>query len=157
MEREPSPLCHISPPHLIPATVSLNNNPLSKWKAICTPAPTSGDLCLLQNKRLLDTWEGSNANKFHSVKWVQFAFLLFSFGYLCPSQIKTETMEEKQSESHLQIGVITGNLLTQYGIWVYFLLYRLPLIYHFTSLSKVLEILQSVGWPTINNLRNTSN
>lgn len=76
MERESSPVCHISPPHLIPATVSLNNNLLPKWKAKCTPAPNEGDLCLLRNKRWLDTWEGSNANESHSMKWVQFSIVL---------------------------------------------------------------------------------
>ena len=42
MERESSPVCHISPPHLIPATVLLHNNLLPKWKAKSTPAPMRG-------------------------------------------------------------------------------------------------------------------
>lgn len=39
MERESSPVCHISPPNLIPATISLNNNLLPNWKARSNPAP----------------------------------------------------------------------------------------------------------------------
>lgn len=39
MEGESSPVCHISPPNLIPATISLNNNLLPNWKARSNPAP----------------------------------------------------------------------------------------------------------------------
>ena len=71
------PVCHISPLHLIPATVSLNNNLLPEWKARCSPTPTrGGNLCLLQNKRLFETRGCCRSNRFHSMKPLRFYITL---------------------------------------------------------------------------------
>lgn len=54
-KKTPPAVCHISPPNLIPAMISLNNNLLPKWKAKRNPGTS------ITRQRLFDTREACNA------------------------------------------------------------------------------------------------
>lgn len=85
MERESSPVCHISPPNLIPATISLNNNLLPNWKARSNPAPARRWLSPPKQKGCL-THE-TPVTLINYTRSNELSFLL-SFGYLCPLEVK---------------------------------------------------------------------
>lgn len=94
--------------------------------------------------------ERSNANKFHSI---QLFYYSFSFGYLRPRQVKIETMEEIQYE------YLKRNHPDRHNNWqltdtIWYLSSSITGCHSFitlrkaTSLSKVMEVIQSVDWPT---------